>query len=1750
MGKKYKIVHKQDGKALKKGKELEADELLISRKTGKPGCYRMLQFLGWLLIMMGINYSVMRDDLRMTARKLDCSECNATDPGEEATERVESVFHRLDLNGDGVLSRSEVAQGADSLGQPLTPSGLDATMTEMDKDLSGDIDLDEFSRQRWPGLWILGGVGMIVLGYCIGGLIGGKKAEMLTLSKKDDQWSIGLCEISWGRVVTNSTTYSLRKDVIARVGQQAGRKITAYAVYLFVDDELLADGSRKEIRIWAGNRQRAEMVCKAMNRFFHGPSMKRGWKSVLGTMKEGADGSSAARGGVQGGQAQLGKHTGLVRFGSPTLWKGQPGAPDSVDAADAADAAMRDWAVQDWAGHAPLLHAENEDARLALLRLELEQLDLSALRTRTTTWGLRDELEVAEGAVALGNALLSGPQEAAAQLRTTLETANALLSRTIHHTTSDDREDLASRVRGILGDLGDGDRGVVGAISSMKRLAFGEVFTIAEWMAAVGQVGQRLEGRVNGVPLCGLRSVEYCLRCSSSFETIGRLVRTLEGYVQWQRGEDLPPARVDPWVVAGRCRNPQLRALLRTEMEPADLSPAWAADRRSAAEESRIEATLEEVEDAAVADAIESAYDTFDHVDTNSSGTLDTKEVDLLCNDPDLLHSFMPVGGRFKKMSKMNKDVLLSGLRNKLDTDGDGQLSFEEFETWFEQEARKIQKEQSRERFQARRMVRIESQRIVTGLCTRGKEWGVEEEIDCTLDTLELARTLLSSSSGGTVAAESLQQLLSHIQSILESVIRRAAKPSSSGLPMTNTDVVGLRQLDVKARGHLDRTYVLQQDIISSHGGAGILGALAVMNTGDVFMISYRASMAAKLVDADQAVADRTNMESCCDQVGALLDALEACMSWQGTTQLQSGPLGYTELVATQEPPSRLTHPALDHETNGVALPWEWSDRWFCYPFSTEAAIVLLLLKRSRGVGTGVHFTPNMQLKVETADVAMQDGSMSALVKLLLKKKGAAAVPKSQHAAALPEALALGSVDNTPRRPRKLTKREGELHESAKRAQTGKDDGGAALQRAPEISMAVVTALQNSDEFKLGQEGRDILQFLQQQHTIHDTIVRNEATLAFGGNRGARLNPKEEKARRLRFYRYTGIAQSVFHPHTGVEGMCLPDHFLSHLDPRINRPAEPDSDEMSETGSLLLRAKTTRRAEQLEKSRRKMAEVGGSADGYKDALMQIDPGLFNLPALSAYIRVAEEYADRYGDESTTDTGAPTVEELVPQGQALAQVEGVSYQAMFEHIMWLQRQGIDVPLPPGPKLGDSDLQPWQKNIGSIHDSSKAVDTTLLQLQESILQKLQRLQSIQSAWDAQRAAEEEAMLDSQKERELQLAKEQMLERGAVDGVGDDSTFRGTRAVSLAHIVGKRWRGVQQAAAQENRLVAAKAGPQPEPQPQPEPEPEPEPEPVSRPKMEPEPEPEPDLEPEPEPEPELEPEPEPKAQKKKSSAKAATARRAALKAQQSKSATTEGSEVEPEMGPSTDSGNRKASRSQTPPRSGREKAIAAAASKRANRSGTPPRKAGNVSTSGAASVPTEPPTLGAVGTSAVSSTEPAPDSQKASSSDGVKETAGAAKTKAGRKKAASRSKPLSAAAKRAAALSAMKAKKSPASEEQAAILAAGGIAAKDGAAAPPSVPKGAKEKAAAMREARAKSKLKKQAQADASEGDGAETTGPQSPPVLAADAGSSTPAAKGDAKAQKEAKRAAVMAARKKKQKQKQEEKARAEETEDTG
>ncbi|KAF6138947.1 hypothetical protein GIB67_025676 [Kingdonia uniflora] len=63
----------------------------------------------------------------------------------ENVEEVERVFKRFDLNGDGKISATELADVLHALGSPTSPTELKQMMDEIDVDGDGFIDLKEFA---------------------------------------------------------------------------------------------------------------------------------------------------------------------------------------------------------------------------------------------------------------------------------------------------------------------------------------------------------------------------------------------------------------------------------------------------------------------------------------------------------------------------------------------------------------------------------------------------------------------------------------------------------------------------------------------------------------------------------------------------------------------------------------------------------------------------------------------------------------------------------------------------------------------------------------------------------------------------------------------------------------------------------------------------------------------------------------------------------------------------------------------------------------------------------------------------------------------------------------------------------------------------------------------------------------------------------------------------------------------------------------------------------------------------------------------------------------------------------------------------------------------------------------------------------------------------------------------------------------------------------------------------------------------
>ncbi len=134
-----------------------------------------------------------------------------------------------------------------------------------------------------------------------------------------------------------------------------------------------------------------------------------------------------------------------------------------------------------------------------------------------------------------------------------------------------------------------------------------------------------------------------------------------------------------------------------------------------------------------------------------------------------------------------------------------------------------------------------------------------------------------------------------------------------------------------------------------------------------------------------------------------------------------------------------------------------------------------------------------------------------------------------------------------------------------------------------------------------------------------------------------------------RFHHWLKIAQMIFHPHSGVDGMRLPEEFLPVM----------DADETYMSAPVDLK------------------ENAGRKGRYAHRFMAVPPQSLKLAAMSAYIRLAESFAEQ---------GTAALD--VPKG---GEVEGVSLSAMVAHIANLEREGTRVPLPAGGRrIGEEDL----------------------------------------------------------------------------------------------------------------------------------------------------------------------------------------------------------------------------------------------------------------------------------------------------------------------------------------------------------------------------------------------------------------------------------------------------------------------------
>ena len=160
--------------------------------------------------------------------------------------------------------------------------------------------------------------------------------------------------------------------------------------------------------------------------------------------------------------------------------------------------------------------------------------------------------------------------------------------------------------------------------------------------------------------------------------------------------------------------------------------------------------------------------------------------------------------------------------------------------------------------------------------------------------------------------------------------------------------------------------------------------------------------------------------------------------------------------------------------------------------------------------------------------------------------------------------------------------------------------------------------------------------------------VRVQALVCFDIDEQAEPEQSGSIALCRRFHHWLAVAQAIFHPHTGVDGMRLDEQFLPVL----------DTDETYMSAPVNLK------------------ENAGRKGRYAHRFMAVPREDLKLGAMSAYIRLAEKFAEH---------GATAFE--APQD---GQVEGVLLSAMVAHILKLESEGTAVPLPAdGRRIGGED-----------------------------------------------------------------------------------------------------------------------------------------------------------------------------------------------------------------------------------------------------------------------------------------------------------------------------------------------------------------------------------------------------------------------------------------------------------------------------
>jgi hypothetical protein len=197
-------------------------------------------------------------------------------------DEVRAVFKSIDLDDNGTLERDELAMAAERLGQSMSEQELDAAMSEMDEDGSGEIDFDEFlswwDRRKASGK---------------GGLFGGLFDDPLEMS--DDYLRMQIVIDKRKREAAHASAEAGgAAESLEALSLEAGLRLRAFAEFERQHQLLDEQGAEKKPPAFGATSEDAAVGARGLMRIGSAGSVRKSAAVARGALMLGRPKSAAA----------------------------------------------------------------------------------------------------------------------------------------------------------------------------------------------------------------------------------------------------------------------------------------------------------------------------------------------------------------------------------------------------------------------------------------------------------------------------------------------------------------------------------------------------------------------------------------------------------------------------------------------------------------------------------------------------------------------------------------------------------------------------------------------------------------------------------------------------------------------------------------------------------------------------------------------------------------------------------------------------------------------------------------------------------------------------------------------------------------------------------------------------------------------------------------------------------------------------------------------------------------------------------------------------------------------------------------------------------------------------------------------------------------------------------------------------------------------------------------------------------------